>query len=238
MKMLTEVARIVSYPAIQHDTTPHRGTHFYEQTMNHRAKQRMEDLFLAQSAKPADWAEINLSQLTPFHRMLLVTDGTVTRLIEAYTLSPVEVVRLHQETHILPTEHVWLELPAGREILVREVILQTQGNAEFPTIVHTYATSLIVPQRLPQVIREGLEIHGEGLGRLLRSSGLETQRDLLWCGIEHPKELPEAIVHLAGKHFLSRAYRVVAGGQPIMLINEKFPLSYNQGESEKNKKKT
>jgi chorismate-pyruvate lyase len=185
---------------------------------------RMKDLFVAQFAKPADLEKINLSQLTPFHRALLVTDGTVTRFIEAYTLSPVEIVLLHQEGQTLPTEHIWLELPAGAQVVARQVILQTQQNGSENPTIHTYATSLIVPHRLPKVIREGLEIEGEGLGRLLRGSGLETRRDLLWCGLERPNDLPGAIGHLKGHLFLSRAYRVVADGQPIMLINEKFPL--------------
>ena len=65
-----------------------------EQT--HVSKKWMKDLFVAQFAKPSDLEEINLSQLTPFQRALLVTDGTVTQFIEAYTLSTVEVVLLHQ----------------------------------------------------------------------------------------------------------------------------------------------
>ena len=55
------------------------------------SKKLMKDLFIAQCAKPLDLEEINLSQLTPFQRALLVTDGTVTRFIEAYTFSPVKL---------------------------------------------------------------------------------------------------------------------------------------------------
>ena len=66
------------------------------------SKKRMKDLFAAQFAKPSDLEEMNLSQLTPFQRALLVIDGTVTQFIEAYTFSPVEVVLLHQETQTLP----------------------------------------------------------------------------------------------------------------------------------------
>ncbi|HEC83971.1 MAG TPA: DUF98 domain-containing protein [Thioploca sp.] len=29
---------------------------------------------------------------------------------------------------------------------------------------------------------------------------------------------------LTGKDFLSRTYRIIVGGKPIMLINERFPL--------------
>ena len=191
----------------------------------HVSTKRMKDLFVAQFAKPSDLEEINLSQLTPFQRALLVIDGTVTRFIEAYTFSPVEVVLLHQETQTLLTDHVWLDAEKGTEVVARQVALQTeQKDVQQPT-VHAYATSIIVLDRIPQIIREGLTLNGQGLGQLLQHSGLETRRALLWWGLKRPDDLPETLLHLQGEPFLSRTYRIVTGGQPIMLINEQFPLN-------------
>lgn len=186
---------------------------------------RMKDLFVAQFAKPPDLEEMNLSQLTPFHRALLVIDGTVTQFIEAYTFSPIEVVLLHQETQTLPTNHAWLDVKKGTEVVTRQVILQTgQKDGQKPT-VHAYATSTIVLNRIPQIIREGLTVTGQGLGQLLQRSGLESRRDLLWWGLDYPTDLPEVLDHLEGGSFLSRTYRIVTGGHPIMLINERFPFN-------------
>ena len=190
----------------------------------HISTKRMKDLFVAQFAKPLDLEEINLSQLTPFQRALLVIDGTVTQFIEAYTFSPIEVVLLDQETQTLPTDHAWLETEKGTEVVARQVVLQMETKDDQHPTVHAYATSIIVLDRIPQTIREGLTIKGQGLGQLLQRSGLETRRDLLWWGLKRPKDLPEAILHLEGKPFLSRTYRVVANEQPIMLINEQSPL--------------
>ena len=184
----------------------------------------MKDLFVAQFAKPSDLEEMNLSQLTPFQRALLVIDGTVTQFLEAYTFSPVEVVLLHQETQTLPTNYAWLDAEKGTEVVSRQVVLQTERKEEPRPTVHAYATSIIVLDRIPPTIREGLTLKGHGLGQLLQRSGLESRRDLLWWGLKRPKDLPEALVHWAGKPFLSRTYRVVANGQPIMLINEQSPL--------------
>ena len=186
---------------------------------------RMKDLFVAQFAKPSDLEEMNLSQLTPFQRALLVIDGTVTQFIEAYTFSPVEVVLLHQEAQTLSTDHAWLDAKKETEVVVRQVVLQTdQKDVQQPT-VHAYATSIVVLDRIPQIIREGLTLKGRGLGQLLQRSGLESRRDLLWWGLKRSKDLPEALAHLEGKPFLSRTYRIVTDGQPIMLINEQFPLN-------------
>ena len=185
---------------------------------------RMKALFVAQEDKPTTLKEINLARLTPFQRGLLVTDGTVTRFVEAYTLAPVEVALLQQAKQTLSTEHTWLQLPAGAEVISRQVVLQTHSQKESSPIIHTYADSLIVPQRLPASILNGLKSDKQGLGGLLRDSGLEARRELLWCGIEVLTDLPSAIAYLEGEKFISRTYRVFANQKPLMLINEKFPL--------------
>ena len=185
---------------------------------------RMKALFTAQEHSPTTSRKINLARLTPFQRGLLVTDGTVTRFIEAYTLLPVEVVLLQQKKQILDTEHIWLKLPAREEVISRQVILQTHSQEASSPTIHTYADSLIVPQRLPQSLLNELESDKQGLGGLLRHSGLETRRELLWCGIETLSDLPPAIEDLEGHTFISRTYRVFVNQEPLMLINEKFPL--------------
>ncbi len=185
---------------------------------------RMKALFVAQDDKPVTLREIDLALLTPFQRGLLVTDGTVTRFIEAYTFTPVEVALLQQSKRALSAEHIWLELPAGAEVILRQVALQTHLPDESSPTIHTYAESLVVPKRLPKSFLEGLESDKHGLGGLLRHSSLETRRELLWCGVENLTHLPPAIAHLEGKPFISRAYRVFANQELLMLINENFPL--------------
>ena len=190
----------------------------------HETEQQITDLFIAQCEKPADLEEINLSRLTPYQRALLVMDGTVTRFLEAYALSPVKIVLLKQEMQTLPDYHEWLEAKNGTPVIRRQVSLQTEPcTGQSPTI-HTYATSLIVLNRTPTIIRQGLELKSDGLGALLQRSGLETRRDLLWCGVGRPNNLPENLAHLDETPFLTRTYRIVADGQPIILINERFPL--------------
>ena len=185
---------------------------------------RVKNIFIAQAAKPATSKEINIAQLTPFQRALIVTDGTVTRLIEAYTLAPVEVVLLHQTEQTLSTEHIWLELPSGAPVISREVLLHTSSISDDTPKIQAYATSLIVSQHLPKGILDELESDPAGLGGILQDSGLETRRELLWCCCETAQDLPEAIAHLEGELLLSRTYRVFANKKPIMLITEKFPL--------------
>ena len=185
---------------------------------------RVKELFVAQSNRPAALKDINITRLTPYQRALLVTDGTVTRFIEAYKFSPVQVVLLYQAKRTLHNKHFWLELPIGGNIIAREVVLQTPSTENQTPKIHAYAVSQIVYERLPRSVLEGLEAGIEGLGSLLQHSQLETRRDLLWWGIERVTGLPSSIAHFEGKPFLSRTYRVVANENPLMLITEKFPV--------------
>jgi len=182
---------------------------------------QINDPFVAQSEKPAKLGSIDLNLLTSFQRALLVMDGTVTQFIEAYTMEPVKVVRLSQSVQSLSADHVWLEAPEGAAVIARQVLLRGKRSS----VLYAYAVSLIVSDRLPDEIKQGLETEDEALGHLLLRSKLEIRRELLWYGMEYVEDLPEAICHLAGKGFINRTYRIIVGGLPMMLINERFPLS-------------
>ena len=186
--------------------------------------ERLNKLFVAQAARPPTLDDIRPSQLTPFQRALLVTDGTVTHLIEAYTLSPIEVVPLREKEQALGIEYAWLELPIGGPVVTREVVLQTPATDTQAPKIHAYAISHIVYERLPNSVVEGLKSRTGGLGALLQRTIWETRRDLLWWGVERAVGLPDAIGHLESELFLSRTYRVVAKKDPLMFITEKFPL--------------
>jgi chorismate-pyruvate lyase len=178
------------------------------------------DLFLMQKDKPAHLNQINIQTLTPFQRSLLANDGTVTKFLEAYTLESIEISLLKQETQKLLTDHPWLEVHKETNVIVREVLLCGQQSAK----VYAYADSLLLPERLPQEVKQRLQVEKGGLGRILLNSLIEERREILWYGHEHIADLSADIEQLTGKDFLSRTYRIIVGGKPIMLINEKFPL--------------
>lgn len=161
---------------------------------------------------------LNLRALTPFQRALMVIDGNVTKFIEAYHLEPVEVLRLSQERRALPQDHPWLEAAGGAPVIARQVILR----GAYSRSLYAYAVSLILPERLSEAIRRRLEVEGEGLGRILLDQRLETFREVLWYGKERFDPANGASGPLQGE-FLSRAYRIIAGKRPLMLVNEKFP---------------
>ncbi|MEM7223054.1 MAG: chorismate pyruvate-lyase family protein [Pseudomonadota bacterium] len=179
----------------------------------------LADLLAEQEARPAGLAPVDPASLSPYERALLVTDGTVTKFIEAYRLEPVQVELLGQETHDLAKDSRWLEAPAGTPVIARQVILRGQDSGT----AYAYASSRLVHDRLPPFVRAQLERDPHGIGHILLESRLETFREVLWYGQERLERPPQALAHLAGQVFTSRTYRIFAGGHPLMLINETFP---------------
>lgn len=180
----------------------------------------LADLLAAQFAKPERLRPIALADLTPFERALLAIDGTVTKFIEAYTMEAVEVVLVAQSTEALPADLEWLEAKAGTPVISRQVLLRGRERKN----PYVYAASLLVEERLPRPIQEGLRRDRGGIGHVLLESRLETFREILWYGSECLEELPEPLHGLEGNEFISRTYRIIARGHPLMLITERFPL--------------
>jgi chorismate-pyruvate lyase len=105
-------------------------------------------------------------------------------------------------------------------MVVRQVLLR----GKYSHTLHAYAVSLIIPDRLRTAVKADLDLDGEGLGRILLNNRIETRREVLWYGKERAEDLPESIRHLTNTEFISRTYRIIADGKPVMLINEKFPF--------------
>lgn len=179
-----------------------------------------------QAVRPRHWQPVDLRKLTPFQRALVSIDGTVTKFIEAYTLEPVEVMRLQQQEQPLRTDHPWLAAPAGTPVIARQVLLYGKYSAT----VYAYAVSLLLAERLPTEMLRGLDVEPAGLGRVLLNSQLENRREVLWYGREQIPDLPETIEVYTGNDFISRAYRIIVGNQPMMLISEKFPSTCPVGK--------
>ncbi|MEO8223684.1 MAG: chorismate pyruvate-lyase family protein [Gammaproteobacteria bacterium] len=181
-------------------------------------------LFLAQAQRPAHLVDVRPDELSALQRALLVIDGTVTTLLAAWALEPVRVTPLGQTTTTLPVSAQpkageWLEATAGTPVLERAVLLTGAHSGQF----FAWAESVICLERLPPALRAGLLTGGLSLGQLLLLPGFESRRETLWFGRERPAALPAPVAALSDPEFLTRAYRVSAARQPLMMITERFP---------------
>jgi len=180
----------------------------------------LKSLWRDPAAHESDIDHVNLRALSPFQRALLVTDGTVTKFLEIMTMEPVEVVLLKQAHSVLEREHPWLQTSPQTPVALREVLIE----GKYSRTLYVHATSYLVPGRLPAEAQARLELQGEGIGRLLSELRIETRREILWYRTEHLSELPPDIRARSDGEFVSRTYRIFAGGVPIALIHEKFPI--------------
>lgn len=149
---------------------------------------------------------LHMEALPPFLRTLLVTDGTVTKHLEAYFWEEVAVENLGQTEVTLETAVPALALGAGERVLKRRVRLVGRASGR----CYGEAESLIRLPCLPERLRGELVAGRIGIGELLRERGLETYREILDLG-------------RAGPDAVYRTYRIMIHGEPAILISETFP---------------
>ena len=161
----------------------------------------------------------DIQAVPPFLRTLLVTDGTVTKSLEAFFWESVSVENLGQQVVRLDHDIEWIDMQAGDEALVRQVKLQGNESGD----IYAYAKSVLRLGLLPEQVRADLLDGKIGIGEMLRERGLETYREILDIG----REIDESLqwVFGAGRcgELVYRTYRVVTDKKPAIQITEKFP---------------
>lgn len=181
--------------------------------------------FTHQDRRPDRLRDVALSALSPALRILLFTDGTVTRTLEAQTLSRVTVQVVGQTRHPMDADvSGQLQVAAQREAVRRRV---TIGFGGFATPV-IWAESHIVPERLPDGFLGLLSDTPDGIGESLQQIQLEGWREMLWFGLDAAPQW-DVLAAEATPVFLTRLYRVVTDGKPALLIRESFAVEEDAG---------
>lgn len=166
--------------------------------------------------------QLDDEDLDVVQRILLVTDGSVIHILEAYSGEPVEVVKLAQSLVPARTDEVLeLGLADHEKVLRRTVLLR--GRASLTPFVFVEST-LVYDRLLPQV-RAGLAGTNKAIGKLLRENRVETFREVV--------EMCRQAAGACAEHFgiereatlIARTCHVVAGQRPLMTVTEKFPAT-------------
>jgi chorismate-pyruvate lyase len=161
------------------------------------------------------------TSLDTFQRVLLMTDGTVTDILEAHAGEPIRVVILGQEFEPVPREISQLDTDGVECLLHRTVLLQ--GRASGTTFIH--ADTLVAPERLPPAVLDGLLRTGKPIGRLLTEERVETFREIVALNYEAAGECASYFGVPPSSTLVYRTYLIFIQGSPAMRITEKFPLS-------------
>lgn len=144
--------------------------------------------------------------------VLLSTDGTVVPLLEGCFGEPIRLAGHVQSLRdATPTDPAELELDEGDSILHRKVLLQGEHTGR----QYAFAESVLVPHRLPPLVRKALLSTSTPIGRVLNEHRVESFREVLRVGRTRTGR--------NGEEVLFRTYRILSGGRPVMLITEYFP---------------
>ena len=169
--------------------------------------------YLESPVKTGKGATIDLASLSAWMRILLVTDGTVTKTIEAMFWEPVKIELIFQE---------YIDGPGGVELLERDVkLIGINSGTEY-----AYARSYLATGLMPEALVAELKSGAKGIGWLLRQMNTEQYRDIVEVGMT--RELPEQEQPPGYNGALYRTYCINVGGQRLMQISEHFPLSLYQ----------
>ena len=160
---------------------------------------------------------VPLRVLPAFLRALLVTDGTVTKILEAYFWEPVTVDTLEQRFETAEEPVPAIQIAPGDRCLIRDARLRGMDSGRS----FAEAFSLIRIELIPSGFRQRLIDREIGIGVLIRDSGLESYREVLDVGMD---------VSSDGGLAVCRTYRIIIERRPVILITECFPLALYAGE--------
>jgi chorismate-pyruvate lyase len=160
--------------------------------------------------------------LSAFQRVLLTTDGTVTHVLEAFADEAICVVKLAPSfEHQASTGH-GMELLANERVMHRSVLLQ--GAISRTNFLR--ADSLIVQDRLPTAVLQGLLTTDEPIGRLLVKHRVESFREIEGVRFEPAAECAEYFGVDPGDPFVFRTYQIYIRQRPVIRITEGFPTAW------------
>ena len=159
--------------------------------------------------------------LSPILRVLLVTDGTVTRTLEAYFGEAIDVDVLEHAERESESPYPQIDIAAGDHILHRYVRLLGRNTRK----VYAVAESVAVLEHISQQMRRQLIQEHKGIGELLREGRLETYRELLTADLTTASRWAEHLNVAPTEGVVTRDYRIFQGGRAVLLIREIFPES-------------
>jgi chorismate--pyruvate lyase len=152
-------------------------------------------------------------------RILIATNGTLTRILNVVANDEIVVQIVTQQIHpVAPKISELGQLPSGR-VLQRRIVLKGRSSGN-PFVA---AESLIAIDLLPPAIMTSLTKTNRPVGEVMAASCLETFKEApkVWIG-ESPGWLAHAGYQNSRPRTVSRQYRIITGGQPVFIITEYF----------------
>lgn len=150
--------------------------------------------------------------LTTLQKALLITDGTVTQLLEVFAGEKMRVQKLAQS--VVRGGPPALDVGDAEEVIRRRILLRGERRA------YLHAESWLVPARMPVDMRDALTRTDTPLGHLWKAARLEAFREI----VDFHRESNTEVAALLGTEpeIFSRSYLVITSGRPMSLVVESF----------------
>ena len=162
---------------------------------------------------------LKFDTLPPFLRVLLVTDGTVTKNMEAYFLEKIDVEIIAHTQTASEQDYPEVGVARGDSIVLRRVLLRGRVSRS----VYAFAESILGCDKVAEDILNELMTHRLGIGELLRQRKLETLRELINVRRAQAGEWASHLAVRPDETVLVRHYTIGYSGRPMIRIQEIFP---------------
>ena len=158
--------------------------------------------------------------LSKAQQLLLMTDGSVTTLLEVLTGKPVVVKTLLQQVVRADVERAAaLDLEEGDNINYRVVLLKNDDDGR-PLI---YAESYTPIARLQKEFKHDLMKADIPIGRIMAKRRIESRREIRRVDTISNDEVSDLFGVPHNVPLLSRTYDIISHGMVLIRITETFP---------------
>ncbi len=168
------------------------------------------------------YSEISPCLLSPFQRILLTTDGSITDMLESYSRERMKLVKLSEEISNLETDILPMQLKKGAEVIERKILLRGKISQKN----YIYAESIIVPNRLVERFRKELLTTKTPIGKLWYEQKIETFKEIITTGKYCANQLASYFQINPQDKIIFRTYCVISNQKYTMMITEHFPELY------------
>lgn len=165
-------------------------------------------------------AELSVAEIRNLDRdlrILIATNGTLTRILSILANEEIAVEIIEQRIHDFAPKIPELEDAAIGRVLQRDILLKgrTSGTAFIA------AESLIAIDLLPRAIVTSLTETDRPIGEIMAASCMETFKEeaKVWTGKLPGWPALDAYQNSRAGN-VARRYRIIVGGQPVIVITE------------------
>lgn len=157
-------------------------------------------------------------KLRPIHKILLHTDGSITKILEAISGKEVVVETVKQEIIKADAKLAkTLGLNEGDDVNYRIVNLKVNDDV----LVHAISYTPI--KRLGEDFKHDLMKADIPIGKIMKKHKIEARREIKWTRVEKAKRMSRIFGIEDDDILLVRNYNIIHKGDILINITEYFP---------------